>query len=445
MKEQNIQRMMNSLEDFVVGLENDLSSTENMVNNNSQSPITLNRSLLTSTYLNHGVMQALIDTPVDDAFKNGIIIKCSEFSSDEIKEIESFIEKENILLTYAQALKWARLFGGSGIIINFGQQMDKSIDFDLLKQDTSLEFYAADRWELSYSPKGNSILDQFEKSNIIDCPYNYYGHIIHKENVIKLNNKEAPSLVRGHFSGWGVSEIEKVKRSWNQFTKHQNVTYELLDESKIDIIKLNDFNVGLLTADGAAATAQRVSFAAKIKNYQNALVLDKEDEYEQKTLAFGGLAEILTQIRIGLACDLRMPMTKLFGLSASGFSSGEEDLENYNAMIESEIRSKSKTGLTKILKIICKKLFDYIPESLSFDYQPLRTMSARELSTVKTDTLNRIVTVINSGLCPTDKAIDLINNEKIFNVDLDENEALSIEEMKEIDINEIGRDKLRAV
>ena len=31
--------------------------------------------------------------------------------------------------------------------------------------------------------------------------------------------------------------------------------------------------------------------------------------------------------------NLKMPITKLFGISAAGFSSGEDDIENYNSMI----------------------------------------------------------------------------------------------------------------
>jgi hypothetical protein len=226
--------------------------------------------------------------------------------------------------------------------------------------------------------------------------------------------------------------------------KHQNVTYELLDESKIDILKINGFNSALMTPTGSQETAYRISQAAMIKNYQNALVIDKEDEFEQKTLTFGGLAEILTQIRIGLACDLRMPMTKLFGLSASGFSAGEEDLENYNAMIESEIRSKVKTGLNQILKIICQKLFNYIPDNLTYNYKPLRTMSAKEESSIKTESMNRISSAVNSGLCTTEMGVELINNEKLFSMDLEPSEALSLEEMKNLGIDEIEEAKTDA-
>jgi hypothetical protein len=379
----------------------------------------------------------VIDQPIDDAFRGGIIIKCPELSADDIKELDSYLSMEQILETYSQALKWARLYGGSGILINAGQDLTKPLNINSIKETTPVEFYAADRWELSYSPSGMSLLDQLKSEDTLDCPYNYYGHTIHKDNVIKLKNKDAPSLIRGQFGGWGVSELEKMIRSYNQYLKHQNITYECLDEAKLDVFRISGFNSAIATRDGAQKTATRVSLAAKIKNYQNALVMDIEDEYEQKTLAFAGLAEILTQIRIGLACDLRMPMAKLFGLSAAGFSSGEDDIENYNAMVESDIRSKCKTGLIKILNIACQKILGHIPENITFDFHPLRIMTNQQESMVKTDALNRITTAVNSGLCTSEKAVELVNTEKIFAIDLEESEAISLEDLKAMGIDQM--------
>jgi phage-related protein (TIGR01555 family) len=427
----------NSMTDFTQALGSNLSQSDALSFNNRFHAITLNRALLSQTYLEHGIIQVVIDQPIDDAFRGGITIKCPELSADDIQDLEYYLSKEQVLETYAQALKWARLYGGAGIIINAGQDLTKPLNVNSIKDTTPLEFYAADRWELSYSPSGMSTLDQFKEEDTVDCPYNYYGHAIHRDNIIKLKNKDAPSLIRGQFGGWGVSELEKMIRSYNQYLKHQNVTYELLDESKIDVFKLNGFNSAIATRDGAQKTATRVALAAKIKNYQNALVMDIEDEYEQKTLGFGGLSEILTQIRIGLACDLRMPMAKLFGLSAAGFSSGEDDIENYNAMVESDIRSKCKTGMIKLLNIACQKVLGYIPENITFDFKPLRIMTNQQESSIKTDALNRITQAVNSGLCPSDKAVELINTEKIFAIDLEEKEAISLEDLKAMGIDQM--------
>jgi phage-related protein (TIGR01555 family) len=437
-----MEKHTNSMFEFSQSLGSDLSSSNSMAYNSRYSAITLNRSLLSTKYMEEGIVQVLIDQPVDDAFRGGIKIHTEELSADELKELQSAIEEDEVLQTYAQGLKWSRLFGGAGIIINAGQDMRQEFNIESIKKDTPLKFYAADRWELSYAPYGMNALDQFEQDTqkmTTEHPYNYYGHVIHKSNLIKLNGKLPPSLLRGQFGGWGMSELEKIVRSYNQYIKHQNVTYELLDEAKVDVMKISGFNSAIATSKGAQQTAQRVGYATQIKNFQNALVIDKEDDYEQKQINFSGLSEVLTQIRIGLACDLRMPMTKLFGISPSGLNaSGEEEIENYNSMVDTEIRSKVKAGLIMIIKIMCKKLFDYIPEKLSFEWHPLREQSAQQVSAIKTENLNRVVIAFTNGLMTSDKAVQELNADKVFELDLAENEALDLEEVSNISSSTVG-------
>lgn len=420
----------NSIYDLVDSLKPQVSSVMALAYQTRDANVTLNRALLTQKYTELGLVQVLIDQPVDDAFRGGIKIHCPELSPDDIAMIEHEIEEMGVLNTYAQALKWARLFGGAGVIINVGQDTKKPLDIEKIKLGGPLAFYAADRWELQFMPGGVNLMDQLTPSTN-EYPYNYYGHIMHKTHVIKLDGKMAPSLIRGQFGGWGMSELEKVVSSINQYLKHQAVTYELLDESKIDVFSIAGFNANCATRDGVQKTAARIQAAAQIKNFQNALCLDKEDTYDQKSINFSGLSDILQQIRIGLACDLRMPLTKIFGLSVSGLGAGDEDIENYNSMVETEIRSKVKGGLITMLKIMCKHLFDYIPETVGFDWHPLREVSNQEKTTIKNDALNRVINAMNAGLVTPQKAVEMINNEKVFDLELPVDEAIDASETME--------------
>lgn len=435
-KNDNFDIKTNNINDFVEGLYGnpffgaELSKADTMAWNNRWSSVTLNRSLISEMYQEHGYIQVIVDQPVDDAFRGGIDILCEEFDEVDLKKLTSYIDEHNILITYGKGLKWNRLFGGAGIIINAGQEMDKPFNIEAINENTPLEFYACDRWELSYAPSG-MFLDQFSKDKY-ETPFNYYGHVLHASNVIKLMGKEAPSLIRGQFGGWGVSEIERLVRPYNQFLKHQDVVFELLDEAKVDVFKIQGFNSALTTRNGAQITAKRISAAAKIKNYQNALVVDKEDDYEQKQMQYGGLSDVLQQIRIDLACEARMPMTKLFGISAAGFSSGEDDIENYNAMIETEIRSKVKAGLLLMIKICCKKLFGFVPDSIDFAFKPLRIMSARDESQLKTETLARIMEAQRGGLMSNVAAVDQINAAKIFAMNVSPEESVSLDELSDM-------------
>jgi hypothetical protein len=139
-----------------------------------------------------------------------------------------------------------------------------------------------------------------------------------------------------------------------------------------------------------------------------------------------------------------MPMTKLFGMSATGFNSGEDDIENYNAMVETEIRSKVKSGLLMMLKVVSQKLFGFVPESLAFEYKPLRIMSNKEESELKSQNLQRCLDVYNAGLLGVESVVSQINASKIFPVELKPEEAEEIAAEKSLAAEMIGRPQVGA-
>ena len=57
-----------------------------------------------------------------------------------------------------------------------------------------------------------------------------------------------------------------------------------------------------------------------------------------------------------IAAYLRQPVSKIWGTGSSGFLSGEDDLENYNAMIESEIRPQALRMIKWVVDLRCLQL-----------------------------------------------------------------------------------------
>ena len=147
-----------------------------------------------------------------------------------------------------------------------------------------------------------------------------------------------------------------------------------------------------------------IVFRWPTKNYVNALILDSEEDYQQKTLTFTGLAEVMQQNRIGIASSLRMPMTKLFGLSASGFNTGESDLENYNQMVESEVRARIKPGVRQMIRIACGVLFGYVPR-FTVEFPSLRVLTALQEEEVKNAKYNRLTGFYDRALMDSEEAM----------------------------------------
>lgn len=413
-----------------------LSGPITMSNANNYVPISLNYILLSYAYMTNGFLRTVVKEPVDDAFRGGFDLVTDELDDEEkklilrdMRRIRSRKEARAMKGSLGQKVQynsgqdlqrsdfsaikhtcyWGRLYGGAGMIINVDQDFRQELDPELLGEDGPLEFIPADRWELVLAQN-----NLFSDANV--CPFNYYGYPVNASRVIKFLWNEAPSYIRLRLQGWGMSEVEHCIRPINAFLKFENLLFELMDEAKIDVYKLQGFASTLMSGQAKSSISKAMLQVNQIKNFQNALVLDKNDDYEQKQLTFSGLAELREQGRKDLAAALRFPLNKLFGDSATGFGGGQDALENYNAMV-STLREDARPLVITAAELRCQKRFGFIPEDLDLKWKPLREMSGLEEEQVLTERSSRTLAWFQAGLLDDKEASTQAKNENVITVD----------------------------
>ena len=405
-------QLNNSLYSLMQGAENQssLGSFHNLAYFNIYAPLTVNWTQLTYMYKTHGIIQTAIDMPVLDALRGGVDLHSDEISADNLKDLQDLIEKTGTLRTLAEVATWVRLYGGGALVINAKQDPHEPLEMAGIKK---LELYAANRWELVSTHKD---AEYFE----------FYGKVLHSSRVLTMNGKAAPYLVRSTLQGWGMSEIEKMIEPFNAYLRINDVIYELLREAKVDVYKFKNM-IGQLASDaGTNALLNRTQIMNQIKNYQNAVVLDADDDFEQKQITFAGLAEMKKQNQVDVASALRIPMTKLFGLSAAGFNSGEDDIENYNAMIESEVREPLRPLIRSVIELRCLELFGETFD-IAFSFKPLRVLSSVDEETVNTQKNARYLSLYDKGLLTGQEVMQLEQQEKLVSIQTEVGEGMDPE------------------
>ena len=401
--------LSNSLEGLASGFSggmDDITSFMPMFTSNIYAPLTVNFTLLSYLYKTHGILQTMIDEPVLDAFRDGLDLTSKEIGEGSVGksglgELEDFAEETGAWEALKAALQWGALYGGSGLVINSGQDPEKPLDENDIKKG-NLEFYDADRWEFSGTHRSAKT-------------FLFYGQKLDASRVITYGGKRAPRLLRATLNGWGMSEMERTVEDFNLWLKGRNVLYEILNESKVDVYSIKDYASTLLLPDGEQTIRRRIQATNSIKNFSNALILDSEDEYKVMTNTFAGLADVMRENRIGIACATRMPFSKLFGTTAGGggiANSGEDDMENYNAMITSRVRAPAKPIIRKMLRLMMiacwGKEYD-----ISFDFKPLRILSAKDEEDIKTSKTNRYMSLYNARLLDSKEIGELMHKEKL--------------------------------
>jgi phage-related protein (TIGR01555 family) len=384
------------------------------------TPMTLNRIALSYGYMGYGLVQTLIDMPVEDAFRGGVEIITDEVDEEELKELYRFMEENKDWDAIKTTEKWARLFGGAALLIETEDADNrKPLNKDKLKPESVLRFIPADRWELLLT--GTSMANitqagfQYETEKRNEVPFMYYTIPLHESRVMKVMGKEAPSYIRLRLQGWGMSELERCMRDINSFVKFQNVIFELIDEAKIDVFKIQQFNDALATAQGTALIQKRIALNAALKNYKNATVMDAQDDFDQKQITFSGLADIYQELRMNLSASLQIPEAKLFGQSSSGFSSGQDVIENYNALVESGVREKTRPLVREVISLRCQQLWGFVPE-FDIKFSPLRVLGAVEQEAVDTSKQNRAMSLFDRQGFTMKELLDSLDKDKLINI-----------------------------
>lgn len=404
-----------------------VSETGTIFNNLRGYLVSNFRQVLSEAYVEIGLVQTIVDVPVDDAMRGGIEIKSKQLDETQIEELQSEMERKDDLVIAAQAAKWNRLFGGAGIVLFTDQDPTTKLEIGNITDASDLEFHAADLWELFWS--GQYVPETAAEYGLLHRDegfehYDYYGHSLHKSRVLRLKGIAPPSFVRPRMRGWGMSVVETLVRSLNQYLKATDLGFEVLDEFKLDVFKIKNLVTTLLAPGGTEKIQKRVQLANWQKNYQNALVMDSEDDFDHKQLSFAGLAEAMAGIRMQVASDMRMPLTKLFGISAAGFNSGEDDIEVYNAMIESQVRTKLKFHVMRMVELRSQSIFGFVPDDLKINFKPLRVLSAEQEENVKTQKFNRLVQAKQAGEITTEEFRDACNKGNLFDITLDTTDEL---------------------
>ena len=425
MTEENKQQVNNGLAS-AMGLT-DLPA-EQMAQNTIMSAATnnllsLNFVPLANTYKSNGFAKIAVDLPVADCFRDGgFELDSATLSSDEIKELQEYIEEYDVEII-KQCMRWGRLYGGGVILCNSNQKPDTPLNPETL-YNKPVEFLACDRWQCYPLAQSLYLAEEFLlQDNMLGQKGN--NIIFNASRVKTFIGEVQPYYIRNQLQGWGCSIFEAIIPQLNQYIKANSVILELLDEAKIDILKIFDLASLLTSAEGERAVRRRAEIFAQQKNYKNMGVMDAQDDYQQKVMSFAGLNEMLEKIFLLICSSLRIPYSKVFGRGASGFSSGEDDLENYNAMIMSELRVPVQPILKWIAQIRCCQLFGKKVNDLTINWLPLRVMSEKEQQEIKTSKINSYIQLLQAGVMNPKQVAEKLNQEEII--------AFSEEELNQID------------
>lgn len=347
-------------------------------------------------YEGNGLFTKIIDRPAEESIKHGFDI---DYGSQEINEyVESKMDELNVEDAFATAEKWARLYGGSLVVmlVDDGRGLEEPLNWQDVRAVNELIVF-----ERSIVQPDYTTLYDFNFENEIDQSrpfgqplfydvYSLYGHFrVHYTRCLVFRNGRLPEqTTNALYRYWGMPEYVKIKRALRETITSHADGVKLLERSVQAIYKMKNLANMLSSDDGEDKVIKRMQVIDMARGILNSLAIDADGEdYDFKTLPMSGIKDILDSTCNMLSAVTDIPQTILFGRSPAGENAtGQSDMENYYNMIEriQKMNMKSNSRILIDLILLEGKFKGKIKEIPNYKvkFAALWSMSETEQATV---------------------------------------------------------------
>lgn len=341
-------------------------------------------------YADDGLGARIVDLLPEDMMKQGwhYVFENEKEGFDNYTKIYNHIFKE-IRANYkiAQALKWARLYGGALILLGVydGESLDQPLNLNKIKDFENLKIIPRNNvmygtMEFQMNPK----LPHYGQVEYYPVTFytgrQYQMQRVHYSRVIELKGVEIPSseasLIPMEFRYWGLSVFQRIQDRLKELGSSFSSLANLLNELTIGKYKYKDLAQIMSSDEGGELVQNRLQAMDLLKSVFHSVLLDTDESFERDTLSFGGVSDVMYQFMMMTSAATGYPMTKLFGISPGGLNStGEADMYQYYDMV----KAKQETELLPIIERLVKIISEWqkIPEP-EIVFNPLEQMTEKE-------------------------------------------------------------------
>ena len=258
---------------------------------------------LTIQYEDNGLFAKIIDTPAEEAVKHGFDLGLKDDSINEF--VEDALDALEWEEKAATAIKWARLYGGSIIVmlIDDGRGLEEPVDWNNIRSIDELRVYERSVVQPDYASLYSSdpMRATRNRASKFAMPEYYYvqslygSFTVHESRCLVFRNGILPERVTNPvYRFWGTPEYVRIKRAMRDALVAHGNGPKLLDRSVQRIYKMKNL-ASLLAAEGGDETVlKRLEIIDLARGILNSIAIDAEGEdYDFKSIPFSGVKDVI--------------------------------------------------------------------------------------------------------------------------------------------------------
>jgi phage-related protein (TIGR01555 family) len=353
----------------------------------NRGPI-LGRIELEDIYRHYWIAKA-VDIRPWDMTREWRRFEAGDITPEQIKSIEDLEKKIGLPEKVREALKWASLYGGAGIIMHFKGSlgsMEEELNPERVGKGDLERLSVGDRWELIEATPidYNPLSPTYRTAEYYYLANDVNHNRIHRSRIIFFRGREMPIRVTRQLKGYGESDVQRWYQAMINNETLSAAIIEGVHQSNIDVVGVKGLANLLATDDGEEKAKNRFMVMDYCKSLLNMSIIDAEDNFTRNAFPFSGLPDIKRIFLEILSSATDIPLTRFLGSSPSGLNStGEGDIRNYYDSIGSEQQAKLSPKLDMIDQVLIRSAIGSYPEDISYEFNSLWQMSPNEEADLK--------------------------------------------------------------
>lgn len=340
------------------------------------APIILDHSTLDAMYAGDDIVGTIIDLPAQEMVREWITMNVEAETSDP--ESDTAIAKDTMVALgklgaqakFGSALSWARLHGGSVILLGVDDGQDPSEPLDVSRIQTFEWMTVLDRWDVQveqrygdpFSPKFGEpelyrvVTSATHTTGLVDTrgqPLSGGMGIVHESRVLRFDGVLTTRRRKIDLGGWCDSVITRLWEVVRDFQAAWGGASHLLSDFSQGIFKMKGL-AEMLAADEEDLVLQRMMLLDLARSMVRAIPVDADNEsFERTTTPVTGLPDLLDRFAGRLSAAARIPVTLMMGESPSGLNAtGDSDIRNFYDRIKSEQERYLREPLSRVIEYL---------------------------------------------------------------------------------------------
>ncbi|MDX1119601.1 DUF1073 domain-containing protein [Sinorhizobium medicae] len=372
---------------------------------------------LLNAYRGAWLPKKIVDIPAFDSIRAW---RDWQAKKPQIEAIEAEEKRLNVMGKLLETRIKARLWGGAALVIGTGDKdLTAPLDVERITKGGLKYLTVMTRRHLTAGKiERDPASEWYGKPKVYQLNSADGAQIeIHPSRLVIFNGSQQPDedIVTTTYAGWGDSVLLSVVDAIKQADGTAANIASLVFEAKVNVIRIPDFMQNLGNAEYRAKILERYTLAATAKGINGDLLLDKEEEYEQKTASFATLPEVLMSFLQIVSGAADIPATRLLRQSPAGMNAtGESDLRNYYDRLQAMQTVEMTPAMARLDECLIRSALGSRDPDIYYDWAPLWGMSEKEKADVFKTKADAARQLVGSGtgqeIIPRDAVSDALVN-----------------------------------